>query len=63
MCAVLYCVAGDQNLHTVVCAWTSFQKEYVDYLNGIEVQFFLVPFEENHLSSFIARHDCWYKYV
>lgn len=52
---------GDQNLHTVVCAWVSFMNEYVDMLKGIEVQFYLVPFEENHLASFIARHDCWYK--
>jgi len=29
-------------------------------LNGVRVKFYLVPFNENHVSSFLARYDGWY---
>ena len=46
-----------------MCAWASLLKEYPQYLDGMDIQFFMGPFEDNHLASFIARHDAWYKCV
>jgi len=53
---------GDELLHQVVCAWVSLRHTRPEVLEGLAVQFGLLPFgsTRNHLAAFIARHDAWY---
>ena len=49
-------------LHRVLCAYVSVLHEHPGR-EAHAFRFYLVPFEENLLASFIARFDSWYKYV
>lgn len=52
---------SDRLLHSVVMALSSLQAMKPDIFVGIQLQWYVVPVEDNMLASFIARHDAWYK--
>eukprot|EP00002_Diphylleia_rotans_P000581 TRINITY_DN102_c0_g1_i13.p1 TRINITY_DN102_c0_g1~~TRINITY_DN102_c0_g1_i13.p1 ORF type:complete len:866 (-),score=175.01 TRINITY_DN102_c0_g1_i13:5874-8471(-) len=54
--------ATDVALHKIICAYYLLRVSQPDLFNNIQPRFFLVPLgAENHLASFISRHDPWYQ--
>lgn len=51
---------GDDVLHGFLCAYLFILQSKADWLQGITLKFFLVPFEYNTVAAYIARHDGWY---
>lgn len=54
---VLSC--GNTMLHSFVCAYAQMLQNKPDGL-GVNLKLYLVPFERNHVASFLARHDSFY---
>jgi hypothetical protein len=57
-------VAGsDRVLHSALCGYLLLLSEEPQLFEGVDLRWYVVPFDDNLLSSFIARHDGWYKSV
>lgn len=55
-------IAGsDRLLHSVVCGYLNLYESRPEIFDQVLVEWLIVPLEDNKVSSFIARHDAWYK--
>ena len=52
---------GNEVVHAFVCSYLALMQAKPELFNGIRFKFYVVPLERNHVSSFIARYDSWYK--
>ncbi|SPQ93982.1 unnamed protein product (mitochondrion) [Plasmodiophora brassicae] len=58
---VRVCIAGsDSIIHQVATAYVELMQRQSEPLKGIALRFFLVPFRNSILASYIARYDSWY---
>eukprot|EP00456_Euglypha_rotunda_P077447 TRINITY_DN7311_c0_g1_i4.p1 TRINITY_DN7311_c0_g1~~TRINITY_DN7311_c0_g1_i4.p1 ORF type:complete len:364 (-),score=53.02 TRINITY_DN7311_c0_g1_i4:22-1113(-) len=51
---------GDRLLHFFLCAHLRILQTEPQLLKGLDVRFYIVPMEPNHVSSYLARYDSWY---
>lgn len=56
----LVVAGGDRLLHQVLCALMHIRQAEKELLDGIQLQWYIVPWAVNHVSAFLARHDSWY---
>jgi hypothetical protein len=58
---VPFVIAGsDKLLHSVVSNVFSLKQRMPSILEGVDLKFYVVPFEKNRVASFLARRDLWY---
>ena len=51
----------DRVLHSCICAYLALLVETPETFEGIDMKWYVVPFDDNLYASYIARHDGWYK--
>lgn len=54
---------SDRVFHSALCGYLALLAEEPHLFEGVDMRWYVVPFDDNLLASFIARHDGWYKYV
>lgn len=53
-------VGGDRMLHNFLCAVLYVKLIEEELLKNINLKFYLLPAQRNHVAAFLARHDSWY---
>lgn len=53
-------MGGDATTHNILCSYVYLKINAPKYLNGIELQFYMIPTETSNFSIFLSRFDSWY---
>jgi hypothetical protein len=51
---------SDRVLHSILLGYCRIAELAPSLLKGVKILWYIVPFEDNTFSSFVARHDAWY---
>jgi len=56
----LVIAGGNKLFHSFLCSYMRMEQIHMEWIKGINIQLFVVPWSSNDLANFIARHDSWY---